>query len=203
MSHIQLHIAILFTICTFSGTSQIVCADVAFEPSTSIQEDLVFDNFNDYSYGIIRRAVARVRIRVDDQIPSNPNCKWKLNVTVDNNAGAGTANTDWETITTYSGSSNPPPISIFEFRITNACATSPIHGTYQSFTLNGDVIDIIQDTGVQTAAGSCTTNTNGPGSYLDHYDEFVFAFDIRIVPGLVYDPGIYALQFTFNLEEVP
>ena len=125
-------------------------------------------------------------------------------MSVENNASSGAAADEWETLSTYgTGNANIPKIDILGVRITNGCSTSPIDGVYQNFVQTGDIIDIIENTGVRVDAGSCTVNVNGPGSYLTFYDEFTFQVDFRIVPGFNLEPGMYQLQVKFELVEVP
>jgi hypothetical protein len=184
--------------------SQIVCADVEIVPNTGEQADFVFDSFSKYIAGITYDGIAKVDIKVDDQVPPNPDCKWMLTMTVENNPSSGTPADEWETLTTYgTGSDDTPKIEIMEVRVTNNCATSPVDGVYQNFLQTGDFIEIIENTGIRIDAGSCTTNVNGPGNYLMNYEEFHFQIDFRIIPGFNYDPGIYQLQVKFQLTEVP
>jgi hypothetical protein len=184
--------------------AQIVCADVEILPTTSTQTDFVFDSFSKYIAGITFHGVANVNIKVDDQVPANPDCKWMLTMAVENNPSSGTAANEWEQLVNYSnGSTSHAKIEILEARVTNGCFTSPIDGIYQHFNDTGDIIEIIENTGIRINAGSCTTNVNGPGNYLQNYDEFHFQIDFRIVPGFDYDPGIYNLQVKFELVEVP
>ena len=184
--------------------AQIVCADVEIVPNTGEQVDYVFDSFSKYIAGVTYHGIANVNIKVDDQAPPNPNCKWMLTMTVENNPSSGTGVTNWETLSTYgAGGSDPAKIDILEVRVTNVCNTSPIDGIYQNFTQTGDFIEIIENTGIRIDAGSCQTNVNGPGNYLMNYDEFHFQIDFRIVPTFNYDPGIYQLQVKFALVEVP
>lgn len=187
-----------------TGRTQIVCADVEILPAASEQVDFVFDSFSKYIGGITFHGVANVNIKVDDQAPPNPDCKWMLIMSVENNSTGGTAADEWEQLASYgTSSSSQAKIEILEVRVTNGCFTSPINGIYQSFTQSGDFIDIIENTGIRIDAGSCTTNVNGPGNYLLNYDEFHFQIDFRIVPGFDFDPGIYQLQIKFELTEVP
>ncbi|MCF8367931.1 MAG: hypothetical protein K9G76_02725 [Bacteroidales bacterium] len=184
-------------------SAQIVCADVEII-SDADRADFVFDSFSKYIAGMTYHGIANINIKVDDQLPANPNCKWMLTMTVENNPSGGTAADEWETMATYgSGSAGAPKIEILDARITNTCATSPVDGVYQNFNLNGDIIEIIENTGVRIDAGSCTTNVNGPGSYLVNYDEFHFQIDFRIIPGFTSSPGMYELQVKFSLTEVP
>lgn len=184
--------------------SQIVCADVEIVSAAGDQADFTFDSFSKYIAGITFHGIANVNVKVEDQLPANPNCKWALAMTVENNPSSGTPADEWESLITYgSGNASPATIEILEVRITNGCSTSPIDGVYQNFTLAGDYIDIIENTGVRINAGSCITNVNGPGSYLSNYDEFHFQIDFRITPGFNFNPGIYQLQVKFELVEVP
>ena len=196
-----------FIVLLFSaqcGWSQIVCADVDIVPSTAEQSDFVFDSFGKYIGGITYHGAVKINVEVDDQAPPNPNCKWMLTMSVENNPSSGTGANEWETLTTYGGGNDDPPqIKILELRITNGCSTSPIDGVFQSFTVDGDYWEIIENTGIRIDAGSCITNVNGPGSYLSNYEEFSFMVDFRITPGYNNDPGIYQLQIKFELVEVP
>jgi len=186
------------------AVSQIVCADVDITPEGSTQADFVFDSFNKYIAGITYHGVANVDIRVDDQVPANPNCKWMLLMTVENNPSSGAGAFEWETLTQYgAGGTNVPHIEILNVRVTNNCSTSPVDGVYQTFVMSGDQIEIIENTGIRIDAGSCTTNVNGPGSYLTNYDEFHFQIDFKIIPGFSFNPGMYQLQLKFELVEVP
>lgn len=197
-------LAIIWLIYPFGINAQIVCADVEIVPNTGENIDFVFDSFSKYIAGITYHGKANVNIKVDDQVPPNPDCKWMLVMSVENNASGGTLPTAWETLATYgAGDSDPAKIDILEVRITNICNTSPINGLYQSFAENEDFIEIIENTGIRINAGSCTTNVNGPGNYLMNYDEFHFQIDFRITPNFVHDPGIYQLQVKFTLVEVP
>jgi len=187
-----------------SGWSQIVCADVDLVPSTGEQSDFVFDSFGKYLGGITYHGAVKINVEVDDQAPPNPNCKWMLTMSVENNPSSGSADAEWETLTTYgAGNADPPKIDILELRITNGCSTSPIDGVFQSFSVHGDYYEIIENTGIAIHAGSCVTNVNGPGSFLTNYDEFSFMVDFRITPGYNFEPGIYQLQIKFELVEVP
>jgi hypothetical protein len=184
--------------------AQIVCANVEILPANSEQVDFVFDSFSKYIAGITFHGTANVNIKVDDQAPPNPDCKWMLTMSVENNPSSGSGADEWEQLVSYgAGNTAPAKIEILEVRVTNGCFTSPIDGIYQHFNQTGDYIEIIENTGIRINAGSCTTNVNGPGNYMLNYDEFHFQIDFRIVPGFDYDPGIYQLQVKFELVEVP
>ena len=182
---------------------QIHCGAVSFEPASPIQIDYKFESFAEYEAGITLIGVTRLKINVEDKAIPDPDCRWFLEMEVENNPGAGTASTDWETIATYGmGAPDPPTIDILEVRVTNECSTSPIDGAFGSyFTDHGDVQDIIADLLPRINAGSCATNVNGPGSYLTNYNEYTFRLDVRIRPSLDFQPGVYQLNLKFHLEE--
>jgi hypothetical protein len=185
------------------GIAQIHCGAVAFEPADAVQVNLKFDSFQDYESGITIIGVTRLKIRVDDQTVPDPDCRWFLNMEIENNPGAGTASTDWETLTTYgTGGPTPPTLDILEVMVSNACQTSPIDGVLASyFTDHGDTQDIIADLLPRINAGSCVTNVNGPGNYLANYNEYTFRIDVRVRPTLGFQPGIYQCNLKFHLEE--
>lgn len=201
---IKIFITALLLLAIQVVKSQIVCADVEIVPNSGEQTDFVFDSFGKYIAGVTFNGAVKVKVKVDDKVPPDPNCKWMLTMSVENNSSSGSAADEWETLTSYgTGNANIPKIDILGVRITNGCSTSPIDGVYQNFVQTGDIIDIIENTGVRVDAGSCTVNVNGPGSYLTYYDEFTFQIDFRIIPGFDNEPGMYQLQVKFELVEVP
>lgn len=183
---------------------QLHCGTVDIVPNTSVNELLTFDSFSQYQGGIIINSVARIRVRVTDQAVPDPLCSWHLYMIVDNNPGGGTPINEWEELTQYGNGLNiNPPINSLEIRVRNGCQTSPIDGVFQTFTNNGDIIDIIAQMLLITPAGSCAPNVNGPGDYLTNYNEYNFDIDVRVKPSFQFNPGIYQLNVKFHLEENP
>ena len=192
----------LFILISLFGSGQIHCGSVDFVPNTAMTADFTFDSFGKYVGGVTINNVGQLRISVQDKVVPDAACKWFLTMEVFNNPGAGTPATEWETLTTYGTGALPEPtIDIFEIRIRNNCQTSPIDGTFQTFTNHADVLDIIADLLPRNDAGNCNLNVNGPGDYLTDYGEFTFIIDIRIQPNYDFRPGIYELMVTFDLEE--
>ncbi len=204
MSPIKQFISVLT--CLFSlhiAMGQIHCGLVEIVPNTTESALLTFDDFSSYSGGITINSVARIRVRVEDKAIVDPLCSWSLTMIVEN-GGVATPADEWEELLQYgSGAGDNPPISALEVRVRNTCSTSPIDGVFQSFTTDGDLINIIEPLLAVTPAGSCALNVNGPGSYLTNYDEFNFTVDIRVTPSFAYNPGIYQLNVRFHLEENP
>lgn len=193
-----------FSIVIFNLSSQIHCGTVDLVPNTSVNELATFDNFSYYQSGYNINSVARIRVKVTDQSPVDVACSWSLVMTIENNPGAGTPINEWEELALYGNGLNiNPTIDMLEVRVRNTCATSPINGTFQSFSNNGDIIDIIAAMLPVTPTGSCTTNVNGPGDYLTEYSEYNFDIDIRLKPSLQLNPGIFQLNIKFTLTENP
>ena len=202
MSPLKQIIVGLFVLLTSSAFAQIHCGNVELSVDGSTNATVTFDDFSKYNGGVTINNALTLRVTVDHQAVPDPDCSWFLNMEVFNNPGAGTPADEWEELLQYgSGSSNNPSLDILEIRVRNSCATSPINGTFQTFSNNGDITDIIQSMLPVTPAGSCTTNVNGPGNYNANYDEYTFTIDIRVQPALSFNPGIYEMSVRFHLEE--
>ncbi|MEM7160925.1 MAG: hypothetical protein AAF487_00665 [Bacteroidota bacterium] len=202
MSPLKQTIVGLFLLLVLPFSAQIHCGNVELSVDGSTNAMITFDDFSKYNGGVTLNNALTLRVKVDHQAVPDPDCSWFLNMEVFNNPGAGTPIDEWEELFQYgSGSSDNPDLDILEIRIRNTCATSPLNGTFQTFTNNGDIMDIIQSMLPVTPAGSCTSNVNGPGDFNTNYDEFTFTVDIRVRPTLNYNPGIYEMSVRFHLEE--
>lgn len=162
---------------------------------TSPTVNFTFDNMTAYNAGITYSGSTILHLKVDS---GNAACKWKLVMYIDN-GGAPTAAGDWNKLATYGGSGTTPAISLLQVRVYNNCNT-PMCESWENFTTTGQAIDIIKDA-ILVPAGSCTTNVNGLGSYLNHYNEYTFTIDYKIVPGFSMQPGTYNLTLHFCLVE--
>lgn len=196
-------LSVLILSASLNIQAQIHCGSVSFEPNSAVTVDLNFDSFSKYQGGVIINNVGQLRINVEDQAIPDPDCRWFLRMEVNNNPVAGTAADRWETLGTYSSSGNPPEIDILEVRVRNNCQTSAIDGVFQTFSNNGDQIEIIPNFLPLTPAGSCALGVNGPGNYLANFNEYTFIVDVKVTPDFLYSPGIYQLSLRFHLEEQP
>ncbi|NND76559.1 MAG: hypothetical protein HKN39_00050 [Flavobacteriales bacterium] len=192
----------LFIFLSSATFAQIHCGNVELDVDGNSNALLTFDEFSKYNAGMTINNALTLKVKVDHQAIPDPACSWFLNMEVFNNPIAGTPPAEWEELLQYgSGSATNPTLDILEIRVRNSCATSPINGTFQTFSNNGDIMDIIQALLPVTPAGSCTTNVNGPGDYNTNYDEYTFTVDIRVKPNLTFNPGIYEMSVRFHLEE--
>lgn len=193
---------VLILFCCSYGYTQTHCGLVSFEPNVPVAANFAFDSFSQFESGITINNVATLRVRVEDQLIPDPDCRWFLTMEVDNSPGAGTNSDEWETLVNFgSGNSPTPTLDILQVRVRNACQTSPIDGIFQTFNSSGDFYEIIENSLLTTPAGSCSMNVNGPGDYLNNYNEYTFAIDIRVRPGYTFSPGVYELSIKFHLEE--
>lgn len=194
--------ALLIFLAGLPAIAQVHCGMVEIEQSSASNVLMSFDNFTKYNGGYVLNNIAKIKVTVEDKAVIDPLCSWHLSMTIDNNAGAGTPNNEWEQLGLYgAGAGQNPTIDALEIRVRNNCATSPINGTFTTFTNHMDLIEIIAPMLPVTPAGGCNLNTNGAGSYLTNYDEFTFTIDVRVRPGYDFNPGIFMLNIKFRLEE--
>jgi hypothetical protein len=167
--------------------------------------EFVFDDLSDYNSGMTYYGTTILRVTASDTA-ADGDCAWKLRMIV-NNGGAPTPDGEWLQTASYGSSGSIPTIALMEVRVTNACATSPVNGSWQTFALpeNGGEIVLIDDGSFVNAAGTGGAcgggQTNSAGSYLTSYGEFAFVVDYRIRPFFNYTPGKYELNIKFCISE--
>jgi len=159
-----------------------------------------FNDFSSYEGGFPRTTLARLKVKVENKPVVDPLCSWNLYLNIDNN---GAPIDEWEELNLYSnGLGQNPLLSILELKVTNDCETSHIDGNFIALTDVTDIIQIIKPMILDIKpANSCVENVNGPGDYISNYQEFTFKIEIRIKPGMTFNPGRFALTFNFRLEE--
>jgi len=160
-----------------------------------------FDKINEYSGGITYSGSTIIHIKMDSinrTCADGSPCKWKLVMYIDNFGAGGSG---WDKVGTYgTGAGTAPTIDLLQVRVYNGCNT-PMCESFQSFNAVDDAsIDII-NSAVLIPAGSCRPNVNGVGSYLNHYNEYTFTVDYRIIPHYNLAPGTYQLSLYYCLVE--
>lgn len=167
--------------------------------------EFVFDDLSDYNSGMTYYGTTILRVTASDTA-ADGDCAWKLRMIV-NNGGAPTPTGEWLQTASYGTSGSQPTIALMEVRVTNACATSPVNGAWQTFSIpeNGGEIVLIDDGNFVNAAGTGGAcgggQTNSAGSYLTSFGEFAFVIDYRIRPFFNYTPGKYELNIKFCISE--
>ena len=180
--------------------AQLHCGSVELILENQGNSLFTFDNFSAYDGGVPRTTIARLKVRVEDKPVSDGLCSWSLYLNADNNSAPAT---EWEELSLYSnGLGQNPLLNILELRVTNDCATSSLDGAFIALSDVSDIIEIIKPMILDIkAAGSCVENVNGPGDYISNYQEFTFKIEVRIKPGMNFNPGRFALTLNFRLEE--
>jgi hypothetical protein len=161
-----------------------------------------FDNISEYQAGKTFYGSTNLRLIISDT--ANSDCVWKLKMHI-TNGGAPLPITEWDTRSTYGSSGAKPQLDLIQVRVTNACSSSPLNGSWQNFAAVDNAFITIIDNTFPTAAGllyGCSGGeTNGEGSYLTNPGEFSFTIDYRINPGLTKTPGRYEMAIKFCLTE--
>lgn len=185
--------------------AQTHCESVELFLDDSGDNTFVFDNFSDYEGGFPRKTLARLKVRVKDKAVPDDLCSWNLTVRLDN---AGNPSDELEEINLYGvGNGQNPQLNIFEIRAINDCMTSDDYSNFVPLSNVNDILEIIKPVigTLQTSdvipANSCVKNVNSAGDFLNNYSEFTFKIELRVKPGMSYNPGIFGLNFTFRLEE--
>jgi hypothetical protein len=163
--------------------------------------DFEFDKISQYLGGISFSGSTIIHIKMDSTnstCSDGSPCKWKLVMFIDN---FGVGGNQWDKTATYgTGVGTKPTLDLIQLRVYNGCNT-PICESFQSFNPIDDASIDIVNSAVLIPAGACTTNVNGVGSYLNHYNEYTYTVDYRIIPGFDMAPGMYQLSLNFCLVE--
>ena len=162
--------------------------------------NFTFQSFGDFIVGSNLFGVNILKLAIEENAAPAGDCRFRLNVHMDNN---GAAATQWEQVYAYGTSSaSLPTVDILEMRFRNQCNTSLTGSNYVTLGSTATNLDIVESPGVSNNAGTCSgTNVNRPGSYLTNYGEYSFAIDYKLKPTLNIQPGIYRLNVRFCLTE--
>lgn len=190
-----------FNLCN----SQTHCGSVELFLEDTGNNEFVFDKFSSYEGGFPRKTIARLKIRVTDKTTPDVLCSWNLKILLDND---GAPTDELEQLHLYGdGLGQNPLLSIFEIRAINDCMTSTDYSNFVPLSDVNNVLELIKpnsgtlDISDIINAGACTQNVNGVGDYISNYSEFTFKIELRIKPGMTYNPGTFGLTFNFRLEE--
>jgi len=162
--------------------------------------NFTFESFGDFLTGGNVFGASILKMIVGENAAPLADCRWRLNVHMDNNGGAPTA---WEQVYAYGANTSPlPDVNILEMRLRNQCNTSLTGSTYATLATTASNIDVVESPGLSNNSGTCSaTNVNRPGSYLNNFGEYSFAIDYRLKPTLNVQPGIYRLNVRFCITE--
>ena len=194
-------------VCTAPTTDN--CASVIggwseFFMTTSENVDFEFDNMSKYARGITKNGATKIMLKIDELVADN--CQWALKMYLDNNnyADGTDPQEKWDPIIYYGNEDSGlmPTLDLLQVRVYNACNTPNISG-YQTFTERDVAIEIIPELLPRNVAGTCDgTSVNGPGNYLQDYNQYSFTVDYKINPGFTHKAGAYQVTLKFCLYEV-
>lgn len=205
MTKLYFFTLIIISLNIWYSSAQTHCGSVELILEEQGNTEFVFDNFASYEGGFPRKTIARIKIRVTDKTAPDILCSWNLRILLDND---GAPTDELEEFNLYGdGLGQNPLLNIFEIRAINDCMTSEDLSNFVPLTDVNDVLELIKPhIGTLEAsdvinAGSCTQNVNSTGDYISNYSEFTFKIELRIKPGMSYNPGTFGLTFNFRLEE--
>ena len=177
------------------ASEKIFSQTVSIDLAGSSSAEFTFNTFNKLINGIVLPNVFTLNIDATGG-------QWDLY------AGAITtiAGT-WDNSTYYTTSGNGViPVGLLQMRVHNLSNTPLISGYVALQDIATSTLDII---GNHTSAPDPTVNcgdliptgTNTPGTYTITPQCYQFKIDLKMVPGLVYRPGLYTMQIEFIIAE--
>ena len=184
-------VMLFFTSYIRNTSAQAVNIDLA----TSSNVDFTFDNFFKLTYGIVIPNAIILNVEA-------VGTQWDLYVgTVTTAAGI------WDNATFYTSTGNGSiPVGILQMRVHNLSNTQQISGYVPLQDIAISTLDII---GNHLSSPDPTVNcsdlihigTNTSGSYAVDPQCYQFKVDLKLIPGIVYRPGLYTLQIEFIIAE--
>jgi len=166
---------------------------VSFDLKTTPDLEFSFNTIDKYINGITRPNALELNVTATGS-------EWDLYI------GATTTTAgSFNVVSSYSNNGIAQlPVSIVQARVYNTNNTSLTGGGFVPLTDIAAPVYIIGGSS-NDAAVNCgdvvPTGTNQPGSYLSDPECYKFKVDLKLVPGLVYRPGLYTLRIDFILIE--
>ncbi len=190
-TNVILIIALSYTTHIQYASAQAVNIDLA----TSTNVDFTFDNINKLNYGIVLPNAITLNVEA-------VGTQWDLYVgTVTTVAGT------WDNATYYTSTGNGSiPVGILQMRVHNLSNTPQISGYVPMQNIATSTLDIIGNhLSAPDPAVNCSdlvhVGTNTAGTYAVDPQCYQFRVDLKVVPGIVYRPGLYTLQIEFIIAQ--
>ena len=187
-------ISVLFFITTVINEK--VCSQtVNIDLASSANVDFTFDNIQKITYGIVIPNAITFNIEA-------VGTQWDLYVgSVTTIAGT------WDNAIYYTSTGNGlPPVSMLQMRVHNLSNTQQISGYFAVQDIAVSTLDLIgKHLVAPDPAVNCSdlvpTGTNVAGTYVTDPQCYQFKVDLKIVPGIIYRPGLYTLQIEYIIAE--
>ncbi len=187
-------IAILLQVITLSN-QPVFGQSVSIELITAPTVDFTFNSISKLTNGIAIPNAIIINIEASGS-------QWDLYVgSVTSVAGT------WDNSIFYTSSGNgAPPVSMLQMRVHNLSNTQQVSGYVPMEDISTSTLDIIGNhLSAPDPLVNCSdlvpTGTNAPGSYTTDPQCYQFRVDLKIVPGIVYRPGLYSLQVEYIIAE--
>jgi len=185
----KITVILLMLISLITIDKPVKSQSVAFALKTSPNIDFDFNTINKYINGITIMNAFTLNIEATGT-------QWDLYV------GATTTTVGmWDVTSTYSTTGSPPPISILELQFRNNSSTSLQSGFFSLTDISVPTYIIGSAAAPDFAINCPNQGTNQAGSYLTQPNCYTFDIDLRIVPGLNYQSGLYELRIDYIIVQ--
>ena len=171
--------------------SQSVNVDLASSPNV----DFTFNTMSKLTSGIVIPNAISLNIEAVGS-------QWDLYV-----GSVTTIAGQWDNSIYYTSSGNNNiPVNILQMRVHNLSNTPQISGYVPLQDVAVSTLDIIGNhLSAPDPAVNCSdfvhVGTNAPGTYTVDPQCYTFKVDLKIVPGIIYRPGVYTLQIEYIIQE--
>jgi hypothetical protein len=168
---------------------------VSIDLATAPNVEFSFNTVNKLNYGIVIPNAIVLNVEATGG-------QWDLYV-----GSVTTVAGTWDNSMYYTTTGNgSPPVNMLQMRVHNLSGTPQMSGYVPMQDIATSTLDIIGNHLVAPdPAVNCSdivpTGTNTPGSYTTDPQCYQFRVDLKIVPGIVYRPGLYTLQLEYIIIE--
>ena len=192
---IRLIIFSFIIVATLLANNKIFAQAVNIDLAASPNVDFTFDTMKKLTFGIVIPNAITLNVEA-------VGTQWDLYV-----GSVTTIPGTWDNAIFYTTTGNGAvPVNLLQMRVHNLSNTSQISGYVPIQDISVSTLDIIGDHfTAPNPAVNCgdiiPTGTNTPGTYVTDPQCYQFRVDLKIVPGIVYRPGLYTLQIEYIIAE--
>lgn len=166
------------------SSSVVKSQSVGFALKTSPHVGFDFNTISEFETGIINTNVATLNIEA-------AGTDWDLYV-----GATTTVPGMWDVTSTYSIGGIAPPVSLMQVRVRNTSNTSLVGGFFSLQDISTPTY-IIGSAAADASLVCPAVGTNVAGSYLTSPNCYLFTIDLKLVPGFVYQLGLYTIRIDY------